>query len=234
MIINLYLPKANEADDEARQAVVFFPGIGAFYGHTSSQSPQPPQPRPLEFIPRAGRVLVAPVFWGSYERYAGLYELNAASRSAMQSELRRRWYTDLKRTIDYLETRDDIDAENFAYLGISYGASHALPILALEKRLDAAVLVAGGLGDLGFGAMPRMADPVNYVSRITLPVLMLGGERDYIFPLETSQRPLYRLLGTPDGHKRRKLYDAGHGPLPRAALIRESADWLDRYLGEVQ
>ena len=41
------------------------------------------------------------------------------------------------------------------------------------------------------------------------------------------------LLGTPNEHKRFKVYDMGHGPLPRAAFIRESSDWLDRYLGPV-
>jgi hypothetical protein len=32
-------------------------------------------------------------------------------------------------------------------------------------------------------------DPVNFVSRVELPVLMLGGKYDFDFPVETSQKP---------------------------------------------
>ena len=35
--------------------------------------------------------------------------------------------------------------EQFIYMGISYGASAALPLLALEERLAAAVLIIGGV-----------------------------------------------------------------------------------------
>lgn len=188
----------------------------------------------LDFIPRSGRALVAPVFWGSNERYAGAVEMSLEQRYSIQAELRRRWYVDLKRTIDYLETRDGINADKLAYLGISYGASHALPVLAIEKRLDAGVLLHGGLGHLGFGAMPSSGDPLNFVSRISLPTLMLGGTRDYIFPLESSQRPMFEMLGTPEADKTFKVYETGHGPIPRADLVRETADWLDRYLGPVR
>lgn len=53
------------------------------------------------------------------------------------------------------------------------------------------------------------------------------------FPVETSQAPLFQLLGTPAEDKRHVVFeDAGHVP-PRIAVIREILDWLDRYLGPV-
>ena len=66
-----------------------------------------------------------------------------------------------------------------------------------------------------------------------MPVLLLGGRNDFYFPVETSQVPLFKLLGTPAEHKRHVIFEgAGHVP-PRIEVIREILDWLDRYLGPV-
>ena len=62
---------------------------------------------------------------------------------------------------------------------------------------------------------------------------MLNGSFDFIFPVKTSQEPMFRLLGTPKEHKRRVLYDTGHD-IPRIEMIKETLNWLDRYLGPVQ
>jgi len=62
---------------------------------------------------------------------------------------------------------------------------------------------------------------------------MLNGRDDYVFPLETSQLPLFRLLGAPEKDKRHVVLDGGHCP-PRLPLIKEMLDWLDRYLGPVK
>ena len=69
---------------------------------------------------------------------------------------------------------------------------------------------------------------------MTRPVLMLNGRYDYLFPLDSSQIPMFKLLGAPDADKRHVIYEAGHFPLPRGAMIRETLDWLDRYMGPVE
>ena len=38
------------------------------------------------------------------------------------------------------------------------------------------------------------------------------------------------LLGTPEADKAHKLYDGGH-VFPFSRMIKDSLDWLDRYLG---
>ena len=81
------------------------------------------------------------------------------------------WRQDLGRTLDYLDTRDDMDLERVGYVGVSFGSSAALPLLALEERLKVAVLTSGGL--VSTVDTPPEANPVNYVPRITIPVLML-------------------------------------------------------------
>jgi pimeloyl-ACP methyl ester carboxylesterase len=76
-------------------------------------------------------------------------------------------------------------------------------------------------------------DQLNFAPRVKVPVLMLNGRFDFIFPVGTSQEPLFRLLGTPNEHKRRVIYGTGHD-IPRNELIKETLDWLDRYLGPVK
>jgi hypothetical protein len=65
-----------------------------------------------------------------------------------------------------------------------------------------------------------------------MPVLMENGRLDFNFPLEQSQRPLFRLFGTPDASKKHVLFDSGHVP-PFTEVARETIDWLDRFLGPV-
>jgi pimeloyl-ACP methyl ester carboxylesterase len=112
------------------------------------------------------------------------------------------------------------------------GADDAVPIVALEPRLKAAILLSGGLETRE--ARPPEIEPLNFLPRIRVPVLLLGGRNDFYFPVETSQAPLFKLLGTPAEHKRHVVFEsAGHVP-PRIELIREILDWLDRYLGPME
>ena len=63
---------------------------------------------------------------------------------------------------------------------------------------------------------------------------MINGRYDYFFPVETSQVPMYRLLGTPEKDKKYVLFDGGHVNLmTRMDLVKEALDWLDHYLGSV-
>ena len=141
------------------------------------------------------------------------------------------WRQDLGRALDTLSARDDIDMNRIGYLGQSFGSSIPLPLLALEDRLKAAVLVDPGFT---FRAVPPEADAINYVAHVKMPVLMLNGRHDYVFPLETSQVPLFERWGTPPAHKRHVVFEAGHADHPRSETIREVLAWLDRYLGPVR
>ena len=76
-------------------------------------------------------------------------------------------------------------------------------------------------------------DAVNFLPRIHVPVLMLSGKYDSVFPYELSQKPFFRLLGSPAADKRQIVYEGGHF-LPRTDLVTESMKWLDKYLGPVR
>ena len=60
---------------------------------------------------------------------------------------------------------------------------------------------------------------------------MLNGRFDFFLPEDNTQIPMFQLLGAPEADKRRVVYETGHN-IPRPDLIRESLDWLDKYLGK--
>ena len=74
------------------------------------------------------------------------------------------------------------------------------------------------------------ADQINFAPRVKAPILMLNGRYDFIFPTNSSQEPMFRLLGTPAEHKRRILFETGHD-IPRPEMIKKTLNWLDQYLG---
>ncbi len=226
MAVYLFIP--HDAPPKA-QALILFPGVDHFQTRLPEKRIQPGQAAaPLDYLVRSRRVVVAPSFQGSYARFEKPFDSGDAFR------LRREWVDrrwDLGATLDYLATREDIDASKIGYVGGSMGAAHALPLLALEPRLKTAVLMSGGLP---FDGAPPEVEPVNFVPRITLPVLIVSGKYDPYFSVDGAQRPLYNLLGTRAEDKRYYALEAGHASLPRAEVVRLVLDWLDRYLGPVE
>jgi pimeloyl-ACP methyl ester carboxylesterase len=105
-----------------------------------------------------------------------------------------------------------------------------MPLLAVEKRFDAAVLSGGGIFPVD---LPAAEQPYNYLPRITQPVLMLNGRWDIDVNLDAQQRQ-FELLGTPADRKTHVLFEAGHGTLPHNQLVRATLDWYDKYLGPAQ
>ncbi len=184
------------------------------------------------FVVNSGRALVMPIWAGGYERYSP----PPTDRAAINDRERRvalMWQHDLTTTIDYLESRPDIDAKNIGYLGISRGASFAGAInLALEPRIRSAVLASGGIWI--HGPLHPMIDLINYAPRITIPVLMLSGRYDHIYPYEQSQKRVFELLGTRPADKTQIAYDTGHFTLPPKRVAADVSDWFDRRLGPVR
>jgi formylglycine-generating enzyme required for sulfatase activity/dienelactone hydrolase len=212
------------------QTVVGFPGLGPFVSKNSSGTF--PFGNLWDYLIRSGRVVVVPIWKGSFERWDPFLSLTGDEYMRGFRARVGHWRQDLGRLLDALAERPDIDMQRLAYVGQSFGASTPLPLLALEDRLRAAVLIAGGFP---YRAMPPEAHGVNYAPRITIPVLLVGGRYDYLFPLESSQEPLFNLLRTRPEDKRHVVFDAGHSPtFPRSEVIREVLGWYDRYLGPVR
>ncbi|MBL7111056.1 MAG: dienelactone hydrolase family protein [Bacteroidales bacterium] len=175
-----------------------------------------------------GRAVIYPVYKGTFERNDGL---EIGTRLSHQyTDWMIKWVKDLSRSIDYLETRADIDTSKIGYLGHSWGGRLGGLIPAVEHRIKLSVLITGGIG--GDQSYPE-ADPFNYIPRINTPVLMLNGKYDATFPFESTVQPFYDLLGTPEPDKRLVVTETDHW-IPKQDFIRETLDWMDKYFGPVK
>jgi predicted esterase len=186
-----------------------------------------------EHILRSGRALLLPLWKGSYERSDDFDPMSSPGTVLREHVVH--WVKELRRSVDYLQSRDDIDPDGIAYQGISYGAMWTPVFLAQEPRLKTGLVIVGGFLPFEFvpDPMPPEIDPLHHAPRVTAPVLMLNGRHDPIFIYETSQLPLFQTLGTADADKRHVTFPAGHSTSSwQDGLIRESLDWLDHYLGE--
>ena len=178
----------------------------------------------FEFIVRSGRALLYPVYQGTFERMAGVQ----AGRSGAR-DMQVQWAKDFRRSVDYLETRQDIDMERLGYYGLSMGAFFAPIPVALEPRIKAAVFASGGLRY----TVPPEVQPANFAPEVKIPVLLVNGKDDFTVS-EAEQRRFIEILGTPAPLKKLVVFEGGHVPQDTRGQFREVLGWYDTYLGPVK
>ena len=222
MMIYLFLPTVGSPP---YQTVVCFPGSEAIQTSSSKSLSS----RYYNSFLKSGRAFLFPIYKGTYERGDG-FNSDYPNETNFYKEHVIQWAKDLSRSIDYLETRKDIDTNKIAYYGVSWGGEMGAIMPVVEPRIKAVVLYVAGLA---FQRAQPEVDAINFVTRVKVPVLMLNGKYDHFFPIETSQKPMFELLGTPREYKKQFIYETGHF-VPRNQVIKESLDWLDRYLGPVK
>ncbi len=205
--------------------VVFFPGAGAIYSRKFDFR----YTAEFDFLLKSGRAILYPILKGTFER-GGALKSDILEKTIFFKDHVISWSKDIGRAIDYLETRGDILPKKFGYYGFSWGSEMAPIMCAAEPRIKAAIYHVGGL--MMQETFPEV-DPINFLPRVKIPVLMLNGKNDTFFPVETSQKPMFRLLGTPENEKKIIIYDGGH-LVPRSELMKESLSWFDKYLGTVK
>jgi len=181
----------------------------------------------LDYLPKNGRAVMYPVYKGTYERIGDQKVVWGETHQYTNWLIK--WTQDFSRSIDYLETRPDIDTGKIGYYGHSWGGNMGGLIPAVEDRLNVSIMITGGFG----GKARPEADMINYVPRITIPVLMLNGKYDMGRPFHTSVKPFYDLLGTPEKDKYLYVYKTDHF-VPKSEMIKETLNFLDQYFGPVK
>ncbi|MEO5894163.1 MAG: protein kinase [Vicinamibacterales bacterium] len=216
--IHLYVPTSGSPPF---QTVVYWPGWDTFALDNIDEY----FARQIDFLVKSGRVVAFPVYKGTFER-----RLPQARRPPFGSVEYRdnaiETVKDLRRTIDYLQTRNEIDRDGLAFFGYSWGGVNGPLALALEPRLRVAVIE--------IGLLPKMpstpeVDPVNALPRVHQPTLLLSGEFDAMVPIDNARR-YFALLGTAAANKRHVVAPGGHF-IPRELVIRETVAWFDQHLG---
>ncbi len=224
VIAYLHLPNGVEPP---LQTVVWFPGGGARGNPWDERAYN----HHMVAIVKSGRALIVPFYKGTYERRL---EKSFYTPDGIQS---RNLYVqrsqDLRKSIDYLQTRSDIDIDKLAYVGFSWGALMGPVMIAPEDRFKVGVFLIGGIC-----ACKRhpTSDPANFAPRVKIPILMINGTDDSVFPYETAQKPMFNLLGTAESHKKHIRFPGGHGIAweYHKQCNQEVVKWLDRYLGPVR
>lgn len=144
---------------------------------------------------------------------------------------------DLRRGIDFMETREELDTERIGFLGISLGGITGTVFCGVEKRVKVPVIVlAGGQLNLMYGKKALGSDakdytsiiePKNFVKQISpRPLLMLNAENDDIVP------PLMSKLLFKEAKKPKEIiwYPAKHHTIPLEEVYKEGFNWFEKYL----
>ena len=222
MAVHLYLPKGIDAR-QGYQAVLYSPG---------GDAQMLPQIRPiseeygLDAIVRSGRAVLCPIYQGMYERRFKSHNADAK----MKEERRLCFGQDMMRAIDYLEQRGDISMDQLGYYGFSFGADWAGSLVAVEPRLRAVVFEAGGLLNTSSLRKERLLlETRHYLPHIQVPVLMLNGEKDPIYPVKESQDPMFNFLGSQI--KEHYVHPNGNHMLPPSVKFEKIQKWFDQHLG---
>ncbi|MGZ8869253.1 MAG: SUMF1/EgtB/PvdO family nonheme iron enzyme, partial [Thermoanaerobaculia bacterium] len=137
--------------------------------------------------------------------------------------------TEMRRGLDYLATRKDIDSTRIALLGISAGGGTGVFATALDDRYRSVMFVGTGIAtrETRFAAA---ANRINFVPRIRAPKLLLHGRYDEDTSLTSETEPMFKLLSEP---KRLEVYEGIHAP-PASVLIPTVTKWFDETMGPVE
>lgn len=144
---------------------------------------------------------------------------------------------DLRRAVDFISTRKELDSNKIGFLGISLGGITGTIFCSVEKRVKVPVIVeAGGQMNLMFGKKALSSDtknylsiiePINFVKQISpRPLLMINAENDDIVPPLMSKL-LYKKANKP---KQINWYPSKHHDIPIDSVYSDGIDWFDTYL----
>ena len=137
VIAYLYLPKNASPPF---QTVVYFPGSNVIFQDRFDDA----QSVIWEFIPKSGRALMFPIYKSTFERRDGL-KGDTPEPTALWRDHTIAWSKDFGRSVDYLESRKDVDTGKLGYFGFSWGSAIAPILLAVDNRVRVAILGVGGL-----------------------------------------------------------------------------------------
>lgn len=222
VLLYFYAPKSAPPP---YQTIVYVPGSSVFCCETL------PQEMEWAIGPtiQAGRAVLTVVLKGMLERgYEPGFQFPETS-SVLFRDLMVQQATELRLGIDYIETRNDVDADKLAYVGLSFGAGSRLAFSVVDDRYKAVVYIGGGIDERVKPTLPE-ADNVNFAPYIGVPTILINGLSDEEHPWNTRGLPLWNLMSEP---KELVLIEGGGHVVPLEDRIPAINDFLDRTLGPV-
>jgi cephalosporin-C deacetylase-like acetyl esterase len=144
---------------------------------------------------------------------------------------------DLRRAVDFIETRKELDSDRIGYYGISLGGIIGTIFCGVEPRVKVPVIALGGGGMhlmFGMDALSddtkdylSMIEPNNFVEKIApRPLLMINAENDDIVPPMMSKL----MFSTANEPKEIIWYPAKHHDIPIDKVYPDGIKWFQKYL----
>jgi dienelactone hydrolase len=152
------------------------------------------------------------------------------------------------RTVDYLQTRREVDPERIACAGLSNGGWRAVFLAGLDPRIKAACVVGWMTSfrnliphhevyTVPSGMIPGLLDYMDYPDIASLmmpnPLLVVHGQRDSLFPPDgvkaaiDNLRECYQTIGKPERFN--IMYFDGPHKFPLQAQ-QKMMDWFDKWV----
>lgn len=167
----------------------------------------------------------------------------------LDNEIQSQAVVDLRRGLDLLLARPDVDPKRVAYVGHSFGAQWGAILSAVDKRMKTSILVGGTptTADLWhhddpdsveflktnrervekYLAATQPLNAINFIGRAApIPLLFQFAGFEQNFSREAMDR-YYAAASEP---KEVKWYDTGHDLNDLRALL-DRASWLEKHIG---
>lgn len=149
---------------------------------------------------------------------------------------------DLRRALEVLLAQPEVDAERVAFVGHDFGAMYGALLAGVEPRLKGCALIAGTprfpdwylLGTkleddaiAAYKAHMQPLDPIEHVSKLTMPLLFQFGTQDRFIP-EAAAREFYEAAHEP---KQFRLYEGAEHDMSAATIQADRLAFLREVLG---
>lgn len=155
------------------------------------------------------------------------------------SKLEQEAVKEVRRAVDLLQSRDDVDGDQIGYVGWSAGARMGALVSGVEHRVKAFDLLAGGAAPVSayvsnapvdlqdeLTTLLEKTDPIHFVGLAEPSELLFqDGRQDEIVP----EAALKALAGAGSEPKEVRWYDSGH--VPSTKMWTDSRSWLLEHLG---
>jgi len=218
-----YLAIPKEKPGEKLPAVIILHGWNLFWGKNEDWVQQW-----IPLLTASGRAVLAPDHFLYGERkVAGGFDSGSNRGPYYYRDWMCQSVVDLRRGIDYLRSRADIDPERIAIFGGSLGGWIGSILAGVDHRIKAAVLSVPATEFIREQTPAgRVVNSSNFFSRISpVRLLMVLAKKDSKLR-NARARALFEQVG---GEKKLVEYDEGHF-LPPEKYHREILEWLDENL----
>ena len=219
---------------------------GIVWQHGGGQNRQWFLPDALELARSGGAVSI--LLDAPFERSADMLGPQSQDEARRAYDQLLQVAVDVRRAIDVLAVRPDVDPERIGYVGLSFGAMMGASLAGVETRFKTYVLdvgmegfvrhyrespvMAGMRASLGPQRMERMLaavgplDNIHYIAKATAPMLFQAARYDLGVP-EQHTYDFFAAAGSPQ--KELRWYDSGHN-LNDPQAYADRVAWLKKYL----